>query len=268
MKISTRQLSVVTRQGKSLLNKVNTRLPYGKISAIIGRNGAGKSTLLRAIAGLIPHEGSVHYSTTDFSSLSVREQAQLRAVLPQQVPSGVHFTVAELLAMGAYAAEMKITSVQLARHLERISTDFELKNLTDRRFSSLSGGEQQRVLLARAVVQLRCAQPTWGVLFLDEPLNHLDIVQQAAFFKRLYMLKKQGLTVVAVLHDINHVARIADHVICLQNGEVLAEGAPGEVLVDQLFSEAFAGLDPFRWQEQQLTDFHLNQERSIQKVAL
>jgi ABC-type hemin transport system ATPase subunit len=268
MNIVTQRLSVVTPEGKRLLNDVNTRLPYGKITAIIGRNGAGKSTLLRAIAGLISHEGAVNYGETSFSSLSVREQALLRAVLPQQVPSGVHFAVTELLAMGIYASAAQMSISDQERLLERVALDFKLQDLLNRRFSSLSGGEQQRVLLARAVVQLRSSGSAHGVLFLDEPLNHLDIVQQAAFFERLHLLKKQGLTVVAVLHDINHVARVADHIVCLHQGEVLAQGTPGQVLVDRLFHEAFAGLNPLRWKEQKLTGPHSNEERTIQKIAL
>lgn len=268
MKITAHNLSVCTHDGKPLLHNMDLCIPEGKTTAIIGRNGAGKSTLLRALSGLSSYRGDVSYGSTSLASMDFLEQARHRAVLPQQVPSQVHFRVCELLSMGVYAAQRQLSKQDAEALIQRTGKDFQLINLYDRIFSNLSGGEQQRVLLARAVIQLRASTLSEGILFLDEPLNHLDLVQQADLFQRLHLLKQQGLTVVAVLHDINHVARIADHVICLHHGEVIARGTPGEVLVDNLFHEAFEGVVPYQMNETNRSLSHHQEVRSIQKISL
>ena len=215
---------------------VDLTLPGGALTAIVGSNGCGKSTLLRGLAGaLTPTRGVVRLLGDDRRWLSSREAARRLALLPQNplVPEAV--TVRELVSRGRYPHRRAFRGLSaqdraaVEQALARTATD----TLADRFVSELSGGQRQRVWVA-----LVLAQQT-PVVLLDEPTTYLDIAHQHEVLALARGLAGQGRTVVAVLHDLGQAAAYADHLVVLRAGEVLAAGAPGEVLTPETVEAAF-----------------------------
>ncbi|MEW6505008.1 MAG: ABC transporter ATP-binding protein [Chloroflexota bacterium] len=232
---------------KPVLKDVSFRLADGEILAVIGPNGAGKSTLVRAISGILPPQcGSIRYNGRDLCSLSVQERARLIAVVPQarNLPAG--FTAWQVVALGRtpylnWLGQLSPADEQLVQEAMRRT---DTAHLAERLVGELSGGELQRLLLARALVQ------TTPVMLLDEPTTHLDLQYQIGLLNRVVEVVRQPISgsgngkphspsALVVLHDLNLVARYADRVLLLVEGCVRACGTVGEVLRPPLLSEAF-----------------------------
>ncbi|WP_421266316.1 ATP-binding cassette domain-containing protein [Aeromonas veronii] len=208
----------------------------GQLVALLGPNGSGKSTLLGALAGILPADGTVLLGGEVLTDLSWPELAKRRAMLPQRQPQLFHIPVFQVLSLGLNEA------VAPARQNEAINAlceALELEALLARDFSRLSGGEQQRVLIARTLLQVwPSLNPTGKVLLLDEPLAGLDLHHQLALLRLLKTLAGQGLLVVLAIHDINLAIDWADRLLCLQGGAVVREG--GVELVDEaLLAQVF-----------------------------
>jgi iron complex transport system ATP-binding protein len=213
---------------QTALSNINLSVKPGEILAVIGPNGAGKSTLIRAISGILPVQtGEVVYGDYDLTALSNAARARILGVVPQAHQLGGAFSVAQTVMLGrtAYmswlgrAQPVDEAAVQWA--MQQTAVD----SLADRRNAELSGGEQQRVLLARAL-----AQKT-PVLLLDEPTNHLDLQHQINFLSLVRDLtRRENLSVLMAMHDLNQVSTYADRVAFLVGGKVLALGEPGDVL--------------------------------------
>ncbi|MFM5846121.1 ATP-binding cassette domain-containing protein [Aeromonas veronii] len=208
----------------------------GQLVALLGPNGSGKSTLLGALAGILPADGTVLLGGEVLTDLSWPELAKRRAMLPQRQPQLFHIPVFQVLSLGLNEA------VAPARQNEAINAlceVLELEALLARDFSRLSGGEQQRVLIARTLLQVwPVLNPTGKVLLLDEPLAGLDLHHQLALLRLLKTLAAQGLLVVLAIHDINLAIDWADRILCLQRGAVVREG--GVELVDEaLLAQVF-----------------------------
>lgn len=205
----------------------------GQFVGLVGPNGSGKSTVLRCVyRALRPTAGAVCLGGDDLRAMSPRESARRLAVLPQEAVAEFDFTVAEIVAMGrlphqgAVARETDEDRRTCATALEGVGAG----HLADRGFLTLSGGEKQRVLIARALAQ----QPR--VLVLDEPTNHLDIAQQ---LEVLSLVRASGLTVLTALHDLNLAALHCDLIHVIDSGRIVASGAPHEVLTPVLLAEVF-----------------------------
>jgi iron complex transport system ATP-binding protein len=221
----------------SALNELSLDVREGEIFALIGPNGAGKSTLIRTISGVVEStRGSVYSNGTDLTTLSYQERARLLAVVPQAQALGGAFTVKQAVLMGrtAYMGWMgrpdksDLVCAQNAMDLTQTT------ELAERRIAELSGGEQQRVLLARAL-----AQDT-PILLLDEPTNHLDLHHQISFLSLVLQLtRSQNLAVLMAMHDLNHVSVYADRVALLVKGKLVASGTPAEVLTEKNISSAY-----------------------------
>ncbi len=229
---------------KPVLKNVHLSLRAGRILAVIGPNGAGKSTLVRALSGIIPIEnGQMLYDGRDLSGLPAHERARLVAVVPQVRHLPPAFTAWQVVLLGRtpylnWFGQISDEDEAIVRAaMERTQT----LELAERRVSELSGGELQRLLLARALVQ------TTPVLLLDEPTTHLDLHFQISLLNQVQELvhqpggngHAQPPAVLVVLHDLNLVARYADEVLLLVEGEVRAAGSPAEVLRPELLSAAF-----------------------------
>ncbi len=232
---------------KPVLKDVSFQLADGEILAVIGPNGAGKSTLVRALSGILPPKcGCIRYNGRDLCSLSVQERARLIAVVPQarNLPAG--FTARQVVSLGRtpylnWFGQLSAADEELIREaMRRTDTD----HLAERQVGELSGGELQRLLLARALVQ---ATP---VMLLDEPTTHLDLQYQIGLLNRVVEVVRQPIggngngktrapAALVVLHDLNLVARYADRVLLLVDGCVRACGTVGEVLRPAVLSEAF-----------------------------
>ncbi|WP_414168291.1 ABC transporter ATP-binding protein [Streptoverticillium reticulum] len=232
MQVDIENLSVEIA-GARLVEDVALRAGNGRFVGLVGPNGSGKSTLLRCVyRALRPTAGRVLLAGDDLHALSAREGARRLAALPQESVSEFDFTVAEVVAMGRLphqGAAGRVTADDTeacAAALARTGA----AHLADRGFLTLSGGEKQRVLIARALAQ----QPE--VLVLDEPTNHLDIAQQ---LEVLALVRASGLTVLAALHDLNLAATHCDALYVIAGGRIVASGPPHDVLSAELLADVF-----------------------------
>ncbi|MBD3781235.1 MAG: ABC transporter ATP-binding protein [Micrococcales bacterium] len=211
-------------------------VPAGSFTVIIGPNGCGKSTLLRALARTLrPRAGRVLLDGAPMGSLRSRAIARRLALLPQGpiAPEGI--TVGDLVARGRYPHQglLRQWSADDARAVEAAMAATEVTELRDRDVADLSGGQRQRAWLAMAL-----AQET-DLLLLDEPTTFLDIAHQYEVMDLCARLHEEGRTLVAVLHDLNQAARYGTHVIAMQDGRVVAQGAPAEVITAGLVRDVF-----------------------------
>jgi len=225
---------------REVSRELTVAVPPGRITAIVGANACGKSTLLRALARLLrPKAGTVLLDGHDIHRLPTREVATKLGILPQSpvAPSGI--TVVDLIARGRYphqrlvrqwsAADEEAVAAAMART--------ETLDLARRHVDTLSGGQRQRVWIAMAL-----AQDT-DVLLLDEPTTFLDLAHQIDVLELLAELnERDGRTIVLVLHDLNHAARYAHHLVAMRDGRICAEGPPGEIVTEELVREIL-GID-------------------------
>ncbi|MBI4941917.1 MAG: ABC transporter ATP-binding protein [Actinobacteria bacterium] len=230
-------------EGRRIVDGASLRADPGEIVGLVGPNGSGKSTLLRSVyRALRPAGGAVRVGADDVWSLSARDSALRTAVLAQENHSEFDFTVGEVVAMGRTphkrlfdresAADRDVVADALAK--------VRMTAFATRVFGTLSGGEKQRVLLARALAQGS------SVLVLDEPTNHLDI---AAQLELLELVRGLGVTTVAAIHELNLAAAYCDRVYLLAQGRVVADGTPEQVLTPALLRTVFgvhahAGVHP------------------------
>lgn len=221
---------------RTILHDVNVTATDGDFVAVVGPNGSGKSTLLRCLAGLLPHSGEVKLSQKRSFELSRRELARTLAMVAQQSTPPEEHRVRDVIALGRIPHLHAFTGLSAKDHriVAAAADEVSVTHLLDRRFGTCSGGEQQRVHIARALAQ-ECS-----ILLLDEPTNHLDVKHQFAI---LELASSLPVTTVAVLHDLNLAAQFADHILLLDSGRVAASGSPAEVLTPEAIEVAF-GLRP------------------------
>ncbi|WP_454915710.1 heme ABC transporter ATP-binding protein [Xanthobacter sediminis] len=225
----------VAAGGRMLLDGVDLALRPGAVTVLAGPNGAGKSTLLKALSG--EHRlagGVVRLDGTDIRALPPAALARRRAVLPQAAEVAFAFSVAEVVAVGLMGGADG--AARIARLLQQV----DLPGFAERRYDSLSGGERQRVQLARVLAQLECGMAdTPSYLFLDEPTASLDLAHQLTVLRLARAHADAGGGVLAVLHDLNLAAMVADHMVVLAHGGIVAEGPVGAVLTDAVLHRAF-----------------------------
>jgi iron complex transport system ATP-binding protein len=224
-----------------ILDGVDFMAAAGKVTAIVGPNGCGKTTLLKAMTGELPYQGMTTLNGFDIHDLKPAELAQLRAVLPQATNLAFPFTVLEVVRIGLTAG----LSTNTPETNERLPQDalrrVGLSGFEGRYYQELSGGEKQRVQLARVLVQVWQPVlndvPRW--LFLDEPVSALDIAHQLVVMQIARDFANAGGGVVAVMHDLNLTAMFADWVTLMRRGRVLKSGKPSEVIADETLSAAY-----------------------------
>ncbi|GAB2910967.1 ABC transporter ATP-binding protein [Nonomuraea fastidiosa] len=228
MKLDLRGLSVAL-DGTPIVREADLVVDDGEFVALVGPNGCGKSTLLRSIyRALRPTAGLITVDGDDVHRLPARQAARRTAVVAQETPPDLDFTVAEIVAMGRtpYPADPRADEELCARALDRVG----MAGAAGRIFATLSGGEKQRVLLARAL-----AQQT-RLLLLDEPTSHLDIRHQ---LELLHLVRELGVATLAVLHDLNQAAAFCDRLYVMSAGRIVAGGPPDQVLTPELISEVY-----------------------------
>ena len=220
----------VVRGETTILQDVSLQANQGELIAILGPNGAGKSTLLGVLAGdLIPNSGTVNFGGDQISSLTKRELALRRAVLPQQVTVSFPFSVEEVVEMGRGPKPTSGDQDLIEMAMKRV----DVLEMRTRLYRSLSIGEQARVSMARIL-----AQDT-PLLLLDEPTAVLDIGQQEKLMRIVRSLVDDGRTVIAVFHDLNVAMSFADRVVLLQKGKQVAAGAPRETMTAETLSNIY-----------------------------
>ena len=231
-----------TVSGQALLNGIDLDVGAGERLAVIGPNGAGKSSLLRCLyTWWQPTNGVVLLDGTDVARLTPTERGRRIGVLMQESEGGLGLSVEEVVRMGRLPHSETARGAALSADgwIDRTLLALDLSHYRNRIFSTLSGGEKQRVLFARALAQ----EPQ--LLILDEPTNHLDIRHQIAL---LDVARALGVAVVATLHDINLAARWADRLCLMDRGQVRAIGTPDAVLTPALLGEVY-GVDVDRDRE-------------------
>ncbi len=224
-----------------ILHDVDFAAEPGAVTAIVGPNGSGKTTLLRALTADVPFTGQVEINGHDLVSMKSWELATMRAVLPQAAALSFPFTVREIVRLGLVSGRSGLRSGETDTIVEGALARVDLAGFAGRFYQELSGGEQQRVQLARVLCQVW--RPVLdGVprfLFLDEPVSSLDIKHQLVIMRIAREFAEAGGGVVAILHDLNLTAMFADHVVVMRNGEVAAAGEPRTVLTDGLLESVF-----------------------------
>ena len=220
-----------------VLRGVDLDVNAGEMVALLGANGSGKTTLLRLISGVLkPDRGTVEVAGRQVQEWTRDALARRVAVLPQQLDLPDGFRVAELVEMGRapHARRLFGSTADDERAIHRALADADALDLADRYPHELSGGERQRVLVAMALAQ----EPE--LLLLDEPTLHMDLAHQVALLRAMRRLRRErGLTVLAVLHDLNLAAAFAPRVVVLHQGSVAADGDPAAVLTPDLVVRVF-----------------------------
>lgn len=227
----------VSIDGTRILRGVTVSLHAGELVGLIGPNGAGKTTLMKALGGLIePTGGEVRLLGEPLGSLPRRQVARLVAHVPQSTLTDFAFTVREIVLMGRsphlgrFEIEQNDDREIAAQAMARMHVD----HLADRLVTTLSGGERQRVFIARALAQ----QPQ--ALLLDEPTANLDVKHQLDVLELAADLARQeNLGVIAAIHDLNLAAHYCNRLVLVEDGQVLADAAPEDVLTPQNLAEAF-----------------------------
>jgi iron complex transport system ATP-binding protein len=222
----------VVRGGRALLDRVSMALRRGEVLAVLGPNGAGKSTLLRVLSGeLRADSGCVTLENVPIDRIQPRALARRRAVLPQHASVAFAMTARAVAALGRLPHDGDGGAVAAALR------QADVAHLADRLYPTLSGGEQQRVHLARVLAQL--AGPEGAYLFLDEPVAALDIAHQLAICALARERARNGIGVLIVLHDLNLAARVADRVLLLRGGRLHALGPPDATLRPETLEPVF-----------------------------
>ena len=221
---------------KTISSELSVTIPDGSFTVIVGPNACGKSTLLRALSRLIrPSAGQVLLDGKSISSYRAKEVAKRLGLLPQTslAPDGI--TVADLVSRGRYPHQGLIRQWTDADEQAVLSAMAAtgVTELSPRLVDELSGGQRQRVWVAMVL-----AQET-PLLLLDEPTTFLDIAHQIELLELFTDLNLAGNTLVAVLHDLNQAARYGTHLIAMKDGRVVAQGAPEEVVTEEIVSEVF-----------------------------
>ncbi|MGW5921555.1 ABC transporter ATP-binding protein [Nocardia fluminea] len=225
-------------KGNTISDQLSVDIPDGMFSVIIGPNACGKSTLLRALARLLtPESGTVLLDSKPITSYPAKQVARQIGLLPQTstAPDGIR--VADLVARGRYPHQTLLRQWSKADE-EAVASAMAATGVTElsaRLVDELSGGQRQRVWIAMVL-----AQDT-PLILLDEPTTYLDIAYQIQLLDLCRSLNREsGRTVVAVLHDLNHAFRYADHLIAMRDGRVIATGAPADIVTAELVDEVFS----------------------------
>ena len=227
----------LTVGGRRVVDGVSLCAREGEVTVVTGPNGAGKSTLFRVLSGeRAPHEGTVRLHGVELSRWKPRALARARAVMTQRPSVAFAFTAMEVVLLGRTPHGDGAAPSGL-RAAERSLARAGASDFAERIVSTLSGGEQQRVFLARALAQVDGA--TSPCLLLDEPTAHLDVAQQARLLSTLRSLAEEGATVVAVIHELPLALRYADAAALMSEGRVVAAGPVVDTLTDEALSAAY-----------------------------
>lgn len=232
MQLQVRDLQI-SLSGQKILKGISAQMPMKRFIGIIGPNGSGKSTLLKCIYRVLkPDCGAVYLDGKELSKFSYRESAKKMAVVAQHNYYNFDFSVQDVVLMGRspHKRSMERDNTQDYEIVAQSLAQVGMQDFSSRSFSTLSGGEQQRVILARAL-----AQQT-PCLILDEPTNHLDIKYQ---LQLMDIVKGLGRTILSAIHDLNIALMYCDFIYVVKDGRVVAQGEPAQVLTRELIQDVY-----------------------------
>ena len=219
--------------GTRILKDITFDVEENTFVGVIGPNGSGKSTMLKSIYGVNkPSGGNIYFEGEDLLKISSKDRAKKIAVLAQESGGQSDFSVHQVVELGRYPH--KNTLENYSKHdleiVDRVLYEMKLDNYRERSFNTLSGGEKQRVLIARLLVQES------KFIILDEPTNHLDIGHQIEIMN---IIKKMGVTVLSAIHDMNMAAIYCDKLVIMKKGEVITQGSVEETLTSEMLKDLF-----------------------------
>jgi iron complex transport system ATP-binding protein len=216
---------------EDVLKTISLNIGSGQLVSILGPNGSGKTTLLKNMCNILePHEGSIDILEQSMDRYSYKELAKKVAVVHQSAEHDFEFTVEEVVLMGRYPYLKRFQNesakdLKIAEESMRKTSTYHLKNKS---IKAISGGERQRVMIARALTQ------ETDILMLDEPISHLDIKYQMEILKLCKRLNEEKqLTIVTTLHDINLASRFSDYIVLMKEGEIVHFGKPEDVITTE-----------------------------------
>ncbi|MEV7055578.1 ABC transporter ATP-binding protein [Streptomyces microflavus] len=222
---------------REIVPGLSVTVPPGRITVIVGPNACGKSTLLRAMARLLaPSAGAVLLNGRSIQEMPTKDVAAVLGILPQSPTAPEGITVSDLVGRGRYPHQgfFRRWSAEDDEAVAQALLSTDVLELADRPVDELSGGQRQRVWIAMALAQRT------DILLLDEPTTFLDASHQLDVLDLLTDLNRErGVTMVAVLHDLNLACRYADHMIAMKDGRILAEGRPADIVTEELVGEVF-----------------------------
>lgn len=222
---------------REIVSGLDVSVPPGRMTVIVGPNACGKSTLLRAMARLLPPTGgAVLLDGRSIQEMPTKEVAAVLGILPQSPSAPEGITVSDLVGRGRYPHQgwFRRWTAEDDEAVARALLSTDVLELADRSVDELSGGQRQRVWIAMALSQRT------DILLLDEPTTFLDVSHQLDVLDLLTDLNRErGVTMVAVLHDLNLACRYADHMIAMKGGRILAEGRPRDIVTEELVGEVF-----------------------------
>lgn len=237
MKILEARELTLSYGDQTIINELAIKIPQGKITVFIGSNGCGKSTLLRSLARLLkPKSGTIVLDGQNIAKLSTKEVAKQLAILPQTSSAPEGLTVLQLVKQGRYPHQnwLQQWSVEDERMVNWALDSTRTRSLAEMPVDSLSGGQRQRAWIAMIL-----AQGT-DTLLLDEPTTYLDMTHQIEVLDILCELnEKEQRTIVMVLHDLNLACRYAHHIVALQDKTIYAQGAPEDIMTEELVQTVF-----------------------------
>lgn len=221
-------------ENKKIIQNISIRVKQNQFIGIIGANGSGKSTLLKNIYRFLKYDsGSIKLKNIDLYHYSSKELAKEMAILAQKQNMNFDFSVEEIVEMGRYAYKHSVFNSEKnknSKFLEKALNAVGMYKMKDKSFLELSGGEMQRVLIARALAQ------NTEILILDEPTNHLDIKYQIQIMK---LIKKTKKTILAVIHDMNIASSYCDYIYALKNGKISLAGSPEKIFTKEKIKAIF-----------------------------
>ena len=223
--------------GHRVLDSVSLEAGDGKVTTILGPNGSGKSTILKAVTGMLqPAAGSIRLNGRALSTFSRKEVARNLCLVSQRHEAPADVSVRELVGFGRHPHHRWFSALNAADHriIDEAIEQTGLQDLRERNLATLSGGEAQKAWIAMALAQ----RPQ--ILLLDEPTTYLDIAHQLDVLELVARInREQGLSVVMVLHDLNHASSYSDDLVVLHRGRVACSGTPREILTHQTLASVY-----------------------------
>lgn len=219
--------------GELILNDINFTVEQGSFTGLLGPNGAGKSSLLRCLYRFVkPDQGTVSFKNRNIWQLNANDHAKQVAVVLQETPSHFNLTVHNVVALGLIPHKGIFARANAAdeEKINQAIAEVGLTHKTQQNFECLSGGEKQRALIARAIVQ------SPSLLIMDEPTSHLDVRYQIQIME---LAKSLGITIIASFHDLNLASAMCDNLLVLNQGQLVCQGAPKEVITTAMLSDVF-----------------------------
>ena len=225
---------------KVILDDISLHIKSGDMVSIIGPNGSGKTTMLKAISNEISiTDGEINFINKNISDWDLNDFANKKAVLSQSNNLVFPFSVIDIVKMGRFPLKNKGNQIEENNLCKKILNIFDLDDYVNQNYITLSGGEKQRVQLARVIAQIWSDDYSKKILILDEPTSYLDIKHQHSLFQFLKELNKKGLTIIMVLHDLNHALLNSNKIAVLKDSKLISFGETKNIITEELIKKVF-----------------------------